>query len=75
MPPARRRGCSAIGRATSFATATPAIASPTALELGNSPTVLQVHYQELATPGDAAAWFVVKRQETRNVVRFAKRCG
>ena len=46
-------------------------AAQTALELGNSPTVLQAHYKELATPDDAAAWFAVKPQQTRNVVAFA----
>lgn len=46
-------------------------AAQTALELGNSPTVLQAHYKELATPDDAAAWFAVKPQTTRNVVAFA----
>ena len=46
-------------------------AAQTALELGNSPTVLQAHYKELAMPEDAAAWFAVKPQQTRKVVRFA----
>ena len=46
-------------------------AAQTALELGNSPSVLQSHYKELATPDDAAAWFAVKPQQTRNVVAFA----
>ena len=46
-------------------------AAQTALELGNSPTVLQAHYKELATPDDAAAWFAVKPQPARNVVAFA----
>ncbi len=46
-------------------------AAQTALELGNSPTVLQAHYKEPATPDDAAAWFAVKPQQTRNVVAFA----
>jgi len=35
-------------------------AAQTALELGNSPTVLQAHYKELATPDDAARWFAVR---------------
>ena len=46
-------------------------AARVALECGNSPTVLQQHYRELATPDDAAAWFAVKPQPTGNVVRFA----
>jgi integrase len=46
-------------------------AAQTALELGNSPTVLQAHYKELASPDDAAGWFAVKPQQTGNVVRFA----
>jgi integrase len=45
-------------------------AAQTALELGNSPTVLQSHYKELATPDDAAAWFAVKPSGARNVVSF-----
>ncbi len=47
-------------------------AALTALELGNSPTVLQVHYRELATPEDAAAWFAVKPQNFGNLVPFTK---
>ena len=46
-------------------------AARVALECGNSPTVLQQHYRELATPDDAAEWFAVKPQATANVVRFA----
>lgn len=46
-------------------------AAKTALELGNSPTVLQAHYKELATPDDAAAWFGVTPLITATVLRFA----
>lgn len=45
-------------------------AAQTALELGNSPTVLQAHYKELATPDDATAYFAVKPKGTGNVVEF-----
>ena len=43
-------------------------AAQTAHELGNSPSVLQSHYKELATPDDAAAWFAVKPRALANVV-------
>lgn len=43
-------------------------AAQTALELGNSPGVLQSHYRELATPEDAAKWFAVTPQGASNVV-------
>jgi integrase len=46
-------------------------AAQTALELGNSPTVLQSHYKELATPSDAAKWFGVKPSAAGNVVSIA----
>jgi integrase len=46
-------------------------AAQTALELGNSPTVLEQHYKELTTPEDAARWFAVKPTSGRNVVSFA----
>lgn len=46
-------------------------AAQTALELGNSPSILQAHYKELTTPEDAAAWFAVKPAKTGNVVSFA----
>jgi len=46
-------------------------AARVALECGNSPTVLQQHYRELAEPDDAAAWFAVKPQAAGNVVAFA----
>ena len=46
-------------------------AAQTAHELGNSPSVLQSHYKELATPDDAAAWFAVKPQRAGNVVSMA----
>jgi integrase len=46
-------------------------AAQTALELGNSPTVLQAHYKELATPEDAALWFAVKPVRAHNLVSFA----
>ena len=43
-------------------------AAQTALELGNSPTILESHYKELAEPSDAAAWFAVKPSAAANVV-------
>lgn len=46
-------------------------APQTALELGNSPSVLQAHYKELATPEEAAAWFAVRPQDSNKVVSFA----
>ena len=46
-------------------------AAQAALELGNSPSVLQAHYKELATPEEAAAWFAVRPQDTNKVVSFA----
>ena len=46
-------------------------AAQTALELGNSPTVLEQHYKELTSPEDAARWFSVKPTAARNVVSFA----
>lgn len=46
-------------------------AAQTALELGNSPTVLESHYKELTTPEDAARWFAVTPTAARNVVSFA----
>jgi integrase len=46
-------------------------AAQTALELGNSPHVLEAHYKELTSPEDAAQWFSVKPTAARNVVSFA----
>jgi len=46
-------------------------AAQTALELGNSPSVLQSHYKELAEPEDAAKWFAVKPTQAANVVSIA----
>jgi len=46
-------------------------AARVALECGNSPTVLQQHYRELATPDDGAAWFSVQPRRASNVVSFA----
>jgi integrase len=46
-------------------------AAKTALEMGNSPGILLSHYRELATPQDAVAWFAVKPQSGRNIVRIA----
>ena len=43
-------------------------AAQTSMELGNSPTVLQAHYKELAAPEDAAKWFAVKPSAAANVV-------
>lgn len=45
-------------------------AAQTALELGNSPSVLQSHYRELATPEEAASWFAVTPQAASNVVNI-----
>ena len=47
-------------------------AAQTALELGNSPTVLQAHYKELTTPDDAAKWFAVKPSAATNVEGMRK---
>lgn len=47
-------------------------AAQTALELGNSPTVLQTHYKELTTPADAAKWFKVRPRKATNVVTMRK---
>lgn len=47
-------------------------AAQTALELGNSPSVLQAHYRELVSGDDAAAWFAVKPLETGKVVAMGK---
>lgn len=46
-------------------------AAKTALELGNSPSILLAHYRELATPDDARAWFGVKPQTAENVVALS----
>ncbi len=46
-------------------------AALTSLELGNSPSVLQAHYRELATPSDAVAWFAVRPQGAENIVALS----
>jgi integrase len=46
-------------------------AAQVALEIGNSPSTLQEHYNKWAEPEDAAKWFSVKPTAARNVVSFA----
>lgn len=45
-------------------------AARTALELGNSPTVLFRDYRELADEHDAKAWFAISPKRPRNVVQM-----
>lgn len=42
-------------------------AAEVALEAGNSPRMIFEHYRELATAGDAAAWFAIRPDQKRNV--------
>lgn len=43
-------------------------AAKVALEMGNSPKMIQQHYLELVTPEDGATWFAVAPAQAKNVV-------
>jgi integrase len=46
-------------------------AAKVALEMGNSPQMIQQHYRELKTPEDGATWFAISPAAKSNVVALA----
>jgi integrase len=55
----------------SYRLATVQDAAKVALEMGNSPKMIQQHYLELVTPEDGATWFAVAPARAKNVVALA----
>jgi len=54
--------------AISYKVASSSNLAQVAYESGNSPAILQAHYNELATPAQAAAWFAITPDAPANVL-------